>query len=63
MYIGANLVTIALYSASVAVVICGPADFYLTLSNRVGTSEALMVRQMILLKPTEAAALPKDERP
>jgi hypothetical protein len=43
--------------------ICGPRDFDLTLSNRVGTREALVVRQMTLLTLSEAAALPRDERP
>jgi hypothetical protein len=43
--------------------ICSPTDFRLTVSDRLGAHEAVIVRRMTLLTPSEAASLPKRLRP
>jgi hypothetical protein len=43
--------------------ICRPLDFSLTVSNRAGAVQWPIVREMTLLTPDEAAALPKKLKP
>jgi hypothetical protein len=43
--------------------ICGPLDFRLAVSNRVGIEQWPIVKRMTRLTPAEAAALPKKLRP
>jgi hypothetical protein len=44
-------------------VICGPLDFRLVVSDRIGTKEDVIVRHVTVLTADEAAALPKALRP
>jgi len=43
--------------------ICGPLDLQLTVSDGTGARDALIVRKMLLLTPSQVAALPKNVRP
>jgi len=43
--------------------ICGPLDFHLTVSDGIGNTEALVVREMRLLTSQQAEALPGSLRP
>lgn len=43
--------------------ICTPLDFDLTVSNRAGGVEGVIVKRMTRLTPAEAAALPRSLRP
>lgn len=43
--------------------VCSPIDLRLVVTDRLGVHEAVIVKQMTLLTPSEAASLPRNLRP